>query len=282
MIETGQIRQRCPFCFERVGSEGSRENVSIDIAKGVYFCWRCGSTGRLNRFSAEKLGVDLNRIIPAFSLDQLDDKPTTSEHLPPGYTPLYPWSDVRGSFVLRPYIKFLFRRGIKRKQLKQFRLGVVISPPKDRWNTNGCIVFPLLDKPNTGYVLRHPKRSGYRNAKGLARQVCFYNGRALRKLDRVYVVEGPLDTIRMDGHAVGTLGTSVTEDQLDRLAAYRGEVVFAQDGDAWRWSMVLARLLTLRGHPAKWVRLPSAKDPGDLGYDNVVKLPTHDFFSPED
>jgi len=268
-------RRKCPWCFERLGSLGSRENVSIDIEKGVYHCWRCGAAGKLTKYKASLLKVEVSSGRFAFDPIVMDEISRQIDEKPIGLVPLYPWKDAKHSLVLRRYIKYLVRRKVTPKLMERFKLGVVFDPPKEQWYNKGNIIFPVLDGDKKGYIRHHPKKGGYFNSRGLGRQGALLNGRVLDKLPRVYVVEGPFDVTAMKGCAVGTLGTSVTDEQLSRLAKSPAEIVFALDGDSWVASRVLARRLMLRRDKVgvKWVRLPSGTDPGDLGYSDVVKLP---------
>ncbi len=274
-----QIRKRCPFCLARIGSLGSRENISVDIEKGVYYCWRCGKAGLLTKWVARKLGVDMIHVKSTDLLqiigEKHKEKPATS--YPEGYVPLYPWQDVKGSVVLRRYVKYLQNRKVTPKLMEQFRLGVVFDPPEDLWYMAGNIIYPIKDGDRQGFIRKYPKRDGYSNSRGLLRDGALYNGDALKMSKRVFVVEGVHDVLAMRGRAVATLGTSVTDEQLIRLAAFNGDIIFAHDGDAWRGSMVLARRLALRGKDASWVRVPSGRDPGNLGYKAVVELPTRTY-----
>lgn len=277
----GQIRRRCPFCLERVGSVGSRENISVDTEKGVYYCWRCGKAGRVTKWIAKTLDVPEVLAKPSDLLQIIgEEKPRekVASSFPEGFVPLYPWREVKDSIALRRFVKYLRRRKVTPKLMESFKLGVVFDPPEDLWYMAGNIIYPIMDGDRKGYIRKNPKHQGYSNSKGLTRDGALYNGRVLDKLDSIFVVEGVHDTLAMKGHAVATLGTSVTEEQLDRLTSFDGEVIIAHDGDAWRNSMVIARRLNLRGKEnASWVKIPAGRDPGNLGYDEVVNLPTRTY-----
>jgi len=59
---------------------------------------------------------------------------------------------------------------------------------------------------------------------------------ALRKVERLLVVEGYLDVVRLAqsgiAYAVATLGTATTPEHLNRLFRVTSEIVFCFDGDA--------------------------------------------------
>ena len=206
------------------------------------------------------------------------------EDIPPGYTKLYPLKAVRESIILRRYLKYLIRkRGIAPKALEKHRVGVCLGEAAPFYLVGG-IVFPSLDMDHPGYVVRN-KDGGYRHSKGFRREEAVYNINALNgRVERSFLVEGPVDSLRMfPGVAVATFGKDAAQgkpgtmgSQLDRIAEFRDvHLTVAYDGDAHRKAAMVARQLRLRGMSnVDWVRLPPAKDPGDLGYDNVCNLPT--------
>ena len=96
---------------------------------------------------------------------------------------------------------------------------------------------------------------------------------ALRKLERVLVVEGYMDVVALAHHgilnAVATLGTATTADHLRRLFRTTQEVVFCFDGDragrdaAWRALQVgLAEMRD--GRQLRFLFLPDGQDPDSL------------------
>ncbi|SFD75841.1 DNA primase [Thiohalospira halophila DSM 15071] len=97
--------------------------------------------------------------------------------------------------------------------------------------------------------------------------------RALRRVDRLLVVEGYMDVIALAGagvhHAVATLGTATTADHLDRAFRLTGEVVFCFDGDragreaAWR-ALENALPVLRDGRSVRFLFLPEGDDPDTL------------------
>ena len=97
--------------------------------------------------------------------------------------------------------------------------------------------------------------------------------RAVRKLERILVVEGYMDVVALAqfdiNYAVATLGTATTHEHLERLFRTVPEVVFCFDGDragreaAWR---ALENTLPLLrdGREARFLFLPDGEDPDSL------------------
>jgi DNA primase len=97
--------------------------------------------------------------------------------------------------------------------------------------------------------------------------------RALRKIQRVIVVEGYMDVIALHQHGVAnvvaTLGTSTTADHLTRLFRVSDEVVFCFDGDragrAAAWRALRNALPEVReGRQLRFLFLPDGDDPDSL------------------
>lgn len=97
--------------------------------------------------------------------------------------------------------------------------------------------------------------------------------KAVRKLERILVVEGYMDVVALaqfDIHyAVATLGTATTHEHLERLFRTVPEVVFCFDGDragrAAAWRALENTLPVLRdGREARFLFLPEGEDPDTL------------------
>ncbi len=96
---------------------------------------------------------------------------------------------------------------------------------------------------------------------------------ALRKVERLLVVEGYVDVVRLAQsgihYAVATLGTATTPEHLNRLFRVTGEVVFCFDGDragrsaAWR-ALENALEHARDGRQLRFLFLPEGHDPDTL------------------
>ncbi|WP_148861547.1 DNA primase [Marinobacter fonticola] len=97
--------------------------------------------------------------------------------------------------------------------------------------------------------------------------------RALRRLDRLLVVEGYMDVIALSQHgiheAVATLGTATNQDSLQALLRHVRHVVFCFDGDnagfrAADRAMENALELMADGLHLQFLMLPEGEDPDTL------------------
>ncbi|HEX9706450.1 MAG TPA: DNA primase [Steroidobacteraceae bacterium] len=96
---------------------------------------------------------------------------------------------------------------------------------------------------------------------------------ALRKVDRLLVVEGYVDVVRLAqsgiAYSVATLGTATTPEHLNRLFRVTSELVFCFDGDnagrnaAWR-ALENALEHARDGRQLRFLFLPEGHDPDTL------------------
>jgi len=96
---------------------------------------------------------------------------------------------------------------------------------------------------------------------------------ALRQIDRLLVVEGYVDVVRLAqsgiAYSVATLGTATTPEHLNRLFRVTSEVVFCFDGDragrtaAWR-ALENALEHARDGRQLRFLFLPEGHDPDTL------------------
>ena len=172
----------------------------------------------------------------------------------------------------------------RRRQLSQ--TGMLIERDEggfhDRFRDR--IMFPIRDRRGRtigfgGRVLGDGKPK-YLNSpetpvfhKGRELYGLFEASQALRKLERLLVVEGYMDVVALAQfgirYAVATLGTATTPEHLERMFRLVPEVVFCFDGDragreaAWR---ALENTLPVmrEGRQARFLFLPEGEDPDSL------------------
>lgn len=165
--------------------------------------------------------------------------------------------------MLGRYVRYLTEeRGLTEEQIEHFDVSMLLD---GLWWLVGAFAFPLYDPvyPD-GYVFRK-RKGGYANP-GIESDA-IYNARVLEESGKVYVVEGPMDCIRLyPQFAVATLGKDISEERLDRLSTVENDLVIALDGDAWVYAQATCNQLQLRGKTnVSWVKLSPGCDPGELG-----------------
>lgn len=128
----------------------------------------------------------------------------------------------------------------------------------------------ILDQGEPKY-LNSPENSVFH--KGYELYGLYETKQALRKIDRIMIVEGYMDVVALAqndiNYAVASLGTATTTDQIQKTFRTTHEIIFCYDGDnagkkaAWR---ALENTLTVirDGMIAKFLFLPEKEDPDTM------------------
>lgn len=152
----------------------------------------------------------------------------------------------------------------------------------------------VINKDDTPKYLNSPETPVFH--KGRELYGLYEVRKAMRKLERILVVEGYTDVLALAqfgiNYAVATLGTATTHDHLEILFRTVPEVIFCFDGDrAGRqaaWRALENTLPVLRdGREARFLFLPEGEDPdsqvrkiGKDGFETALNqaTPLSDFF----
>ncbi len=176
--------------------------------------------------------------------------------------------------------------GAEEQDLKRLRITGMTSDPDgkcyDRFRER--IMFPLRDQRGRtiafGARIIGDGKPKYLNSpetplfhKGKELYGLYEMRKALRKIERLLVVEGYMDVVSLAqygiDYAVATLGTATTPDHLDRLFKTCSEVTFSFDGDragreaAWK-AMHVALPMMRDGRELRFLLLPDGEDPDTL------------------
>jgi DNA primase len=166
------------------------------------------------------------------------------------------------------------------------KTGLVVTKENDKTydRFRDRIIFPItdqrgriigfggriLDKGEPKY-LNSPENTVFH--KGYELYGLYETKQALRKIDRIIVVEGYMDVVALAqngiNYAVASLGTATTMEQIQKTFRTTHEIVFCYDGDnagkkaAWR---ALENTLTVirDGMIAKFLFLPEKEDPDTM------------------
>lgn len=172
--------------------------------------------------------------------------------------------------------------------------GMVVEQKDQRYDRfRDRIMFPIRDRRGRtigfgGRVLGNEKPK-YLNSpetplfhKGRELYGLFEARKALRRIDRLMIVEGYMDVIALAQfgirYAVATLGTATTAEHLERLFRVTRELVFSFDGDragrdaAWK-ALNVALPVAREGREIRFLFLPEGEDPDTL----VRKVGADDF-----
>jgi len=166
------------------------------------------------------------------------------------------------------------------------KTGLVVTKENDKTydRFRDRIIFPITDQRGRiiGFggrildqgepkYLNSPENTVFH--KGYELYGLYETKQALRKIDRIIVVEGYMDVVALAQHginyAVASLGTATTTEQIQKAFRTTHEIVFCYDGDnagkkaAWR---ALENTLTVirDGMIAKFLFLPEKEDPDTM------------------
>ena len=128
----------------------------------------------------------------------------------------------------------------------------------------------ILDQGEPKY-LNSPENAVFH--KGYELYGLYETKQALRKIDRIIVVEGYMDVVALAQHginyAVASLGTATTTEQIQKAFRTTHEIIFCYDGDnagkKAAWSALENTLSVIRdGMVAKFLFLPEKEDPDTM------------------
>lgn len=262
---------------ERAGVEMPRENVGSPTQPGVDLH---DVTSKAARFFAQNLAD--NSRAQAY-LESRGIEPPTADRFALGYAP-DAWDSLLNRFGSADEDRRrLLQVGLVIERDKSgARSGERSSGFYDRFRDR--LMFPIRDSRGRvvgfgGRILDkgEPK---YLNSPETA---LFHKGRELYGLyevrqahsafNRLMIVEGYMDVVRLHqagvSYAVATLGTSTTQEHLNKIFRLTSELIFCFDGDragraaAWR-AMENALPLARDGRQIKFMFLPDGHDPDTL------------------
>ncbi len=128
----------------------------------------------------------------------------------------------------------------------------------------------ILDQGEPKY-LNSPENAVFH--KGFELYGLYECKQALRKIDRIVVVEGYMDVVALAQHginyAVASLGTATTTEQIQKTFRTTHEIIFCYDGDTAgkkaAWRALENTLSVIRdGMVAKFLFLPEKEDPDTM------------------
>lgn len=251
-------RALCPGC---TSSKTGRADYSLSFdTYGRYWCFRCGTKGRLRgaEFAELPHALDAPADVAAAVRGPVLELPDSMHAL---------WGASSRAGALAGAVEYARSRGLDEARCELHQVHAVVT---GFWT--GRLVVPILaDDPGDpwlGFVGRAWSKAftpPYRYPRGMPRKELLFNHRALRVETDVplLVVEGVLDAIAHYPHAVAVLGKP-SATQVAALIEARRPVVVVLDGDAWVEGWALAMRLRAEGQRAGNVRLAPQQDPDEV------------------
>jgi DNA primase len=164
-------------------------------------------------------------------------------------------------------MRYYAGRLITEESVKKFSLG--FSEKQD------MVTIPVAspDGMTIGFVGRSIEGKEFKNTPGLPKSKTLFNLHRVKTSDRVYVVESSFDAIRLDQvglPAVATLGSMVSNIQMDLLKKYFNNIILLADNDD-AGNTMRQKLIDKLGSRISVVKLDAKyKDIGDMD-DETIK-----------
>lgn len=167
-------------------------------------------------------------------------------------------------------MKYFNDRGITKDSIDRYKLGYS--------TTQDMVTIPVHSPDGycLGFVGRSIEGKQFKNSVDLPKSKTLFNLWRNRRVDKIFVVESSFDAIKIEqagGHAVATLGATISKEQRKLLKQYFNQVIALGDMDMAGQNMS-NKLLTDLG-PGKCVvaKLPDGiKDVSDLDEESLKRF----------
>jgi DNA primase len=166
-------------------------------------------------------------------------------------------------------MRYFLGRLITEDSVKKFGLG--FSEKQD------MVTIPVSspDGMTVGFVGRSIEGKEFKNTPGLPKSKILFNLHRIKSADRVYVVESSFDAIRLDQcgfPAVATLGSNVSNIQIELLQKYFNNIIVVADNDEAGGNMK-NKIVDKLGPRVSVIQLNKEyKDIGDMTDEEIKKL----------
>lgn len=250
----------------------------VDKNNGLFFCFSCHYTCELPEIVMSQTGrsyFQAIRMIKSYEensnltseiFSRLEDKPEYVGYDESQVEDLH--STAMSSNVA---ISYYTNRKITEQSMKKFKLG--FSEKRQ------MVTIPVHSPDGLllGFVGRSVEGKEFKNTPNLPKAKTLFNLFRVKTSKNIYVVESSFDAIRLDQcglPAVATLGSNVSNFQIDLLKKYFNDIIVIADNDDAGASMVkklkknLSSKLTVLSLDSKY------KDVGDMGDDQIRALST--------
>ena len=167
-------------------------------------------------------------------------------------------------------MKYFNDRGITKDSIDRYKLGYSL--------TQDMVTIPVHspDGHCLGFVGRSIEGKQFKNSIDLPKSKTLFNLWRNRRVDKIFVVESSFDAIRIEqagGHAVATLGATVSKEQRKLLKQYFNQVIALGDMDMAGQNMSNKLLTDLGSGKCIVAKLPDGiKDVSDLDEETLKRF----------
>ena len=261
----------CPFHTNHRSPAGE-----VDKQNGTFFCFSCHHVADLVELVVKTSGRTYFESV-RFIKSKATESDLTSEINRKLYTkPDYVQFDellikrlntqaLEGPRAMR----YFAGRSVTEQSVKKFALG--FSERQD------MVTIPVHapDGMCIGFVGRSIEGKEFKNTPGMPKSKLLFNLHRVKTADRVYIVESSFDAIRLDQvgfPAVATLGSNVSNIQIELLKKYFNNIIVIADNDEAGGNMK-SKIIDKLGSRVSVITLEKQyKDIGDMKDEDIANL----------
>ena len=261
----------CPFHPNHRSPAGE-----VDKHNGTFFCFSCHHVADLVELVVKTSGRTYFEAV-RFIKSKATESDLTSEINRKLYTkPDYVQFDellikrLNTQALEAPRaMRYYTGRSITEQSVKKFALG--FSEKQD------MVTIPVQapDGMCIGFVGRSIEGKEFKNTPGMPKSKLLFNLHRVKTADRVYVVESSFDAIRLDQvgfPAVATLGSNVSNVQIELLKKYFNNIIVIADNDEAGGNMK-SKIIDKLGSRVSVITLEKQyKDIGDMTDEDIANL----------
>ena len=213
-----EIHASCPFPERHEKGTDKTPSFSININKGVYNCFSCGSRGTIEELVSDVLGISVSssfEVLQEWGFDKLNRelREKEIEHERPEILP---------EGLLLYYDKI-------EDEFAEIYRGEV--------DEQDCLIYPIrrTDGKLVGALARSIEGRWHKVMWNIKKKLYLYGEDLVRSEEPIVIVEGPGDAIslRKSGikNVVALMGVSVSDEQVEKLLSLSSSFIVWLDRD---------------------------------------------------
>lgn len=253
-----ELRYQCPFCKE-AGKHYDDYKLYVSVDKGVYWCHRCESKGRIifDKDLTNGSNTDVYKLFDKYLNPEKEDNSEDSDYyIIPKYRPIPNTLSY----------EYLMKRNISDEDIDYYNIRV--SGLKDDKRFFGRVIIPnrvinkyWTDMYNARTYIDDPIR--YKNPRSSKRNSIVFNlFRIHENCNRIIINEGAINSIIAGKDSVASFGKYISDEQLNMIISKKPSKIYVSlDTDAREKAEKLCdKLVSLSNSKIYLVKLPEKWD----------------------
>lgn len=253
IIEDSEYRINCPYCSD------DKFKMYCNVAKGLYHCFKCGTSGRIqddNESSLENWrDVRIKEMTTSTVVVDTWNKYNKPKRTLPLCCPLVSSKPCGMQEYPAASFEYLRKRGITNQDMERYNIQCSLEKSGPYKNT---VIFPIYENTKLAYFVARKyddSKPKYINAPWSKEGTVFKSYTGKIGVDAVYVLcEGIFDAIAINKagyNAIAILGKQMTGQQLSKLTSCDWKYIIYLDQDAFTHAINLKLQLNAVGNRAQ-------------------------------